>query len=108
MISSTTQRVSRREQREVLEKLGKVHIDLGGPINVPSVNGAKIYMLLADQSTLRTWCFTYKHKDEAYKLFRDWKTQVENESGCKLKIIRIDNATVKEILLATELDSLIG
>ena len=91
--AKSTRKVSRRVQHEVLEKLGKIHLDLGGPFNVPSINGAKYYMLLTDQATLRTWCYTYQHKDETYKLFRDWKTEVENQSGCKVKIVRLDNGT---------------
>ena len=89
--AKSTRKVSKRTQHEVLEKLGKIHMDLGGPFNVPSINGARYYMLLTDQATLRTWCFTFKHKDEAYKLFRNWKTEVENQSGCKVKIVRFDN-----------------
>ena len=58
-----------------------------------SVNEVKYYMLLTNQATLRIWCFTYKHKDETFKLFRDWKTQVKNELECKLKIVRINNDT---------------
>ena len=91
--AKSQRKVSRRPQREVVEKLGKVHMDLGGPFNVPSINGARYYILLTDQATLRTWCFTYKHKDETYQLFRDWKTQVENESSCKIKTVRFDNGT---------------
>ena len=58
-----------------------------------SYNGARYYMLLTDQATLRTWCYTYKHKDETFQLFKDWKTMVENESGCKAKAVRVDNGT---------------
>lgn len=46
------QRVSRRVQREVLERLGEIHLDSGGPFSIPSLNGAKHYMLLTDQATL--------------------------------------------------------
>ena len=74
-------------------KLGKIYMDLGGPFNVPSINGAKYYMLLTDQITLRTWYYTYKHKDETFQLFKDWKTMVENELGYKVKIVRLDNGT---------------
>ena len=89
--AKSSRKVPRQIQREVLEKLGKIHMDLGGPFNVPSINGAKYYMLLTDQATLRTWCFTFKHKDEVFKLFKDWKTEVETQSGCKVKIVRFDN-----------------
>ena len=75
----------------MLEKLSKIHINLEGLFNVPSYNEAKYYMLQTDQATLRTWSFTYKHKSETFRLFRDWKTKVETQSDCKIKIIRIDN-----------------
>ncbi len=41
-------KVSKRVQYEVLEKLGKIHIDLEELINVPFINEAKYYMLLID------------------------------------------------------------
>lgn len=82
-------------------------MDLGGPYNVPSIDGAKYYMLLTDQATLRTWCYTYKHKDDTFQIFKDWKIMVENESGCKVKLVRLDNGTefinlqFKELFKAT-------
>ena len=91
--AKSKRKVSRRIQRETWEKLGKIHMDLGGPYNVASYNGARYYMLLTDQATLRTWCYTYKHKDETFQLFKDWKTMVENESDCKIKGVRVDNGT---------------
>ena len=68
-------------------------MDLGGPFNIPSINGAKYYILLTDQATLRTQYYTYKYKDETFQLFRDWKTMVENQLGYKVKIVRLDNST---------------
>ena len=91
--AKSSRKVSRRAQHEILEKLGKIHMDLGGPLNVASINGAKFYMLLTDQATLRTWCYTYQQKGETFKLFSQWKTKVETQSGCKLKIVRFDNGT---------------
>lgn len=37
---------------EVLERLGEIHMDSGGSFDIPSINGAKSYMLLTDQATL--------------------------------------------------------
>ena len=48
-----SRKVSRRQQREILEKLDKVHIDLRGLFNVLSINEVKYYMLLTNQATLR-------------------------------------------------------
>jgi len=50
-------------------------------------------MLLTDEATGDTWCYTFKNKDDAYELFAEWKTMVENQSGFKVKIVRIDNGT---------------
>ena len=52
--AKSKRKVSCRIQREIWEKLSKIHIDLGGPYNVASYNGARYYMLLTDQATLRT------------------------------------------------------
>lgn len=46
--AKSQRKVSRRQQREIVEKLGKIHMDLGGSINVFSIHGAKYYMLLTD------------------------------------------------------------
>ena len=62
----------------MLEKLGKIHVDLGGPYNVPSVNDAKFYMLLTNQAILRTWCYTFAYKDAIFSNFKKWQLQVEN------------------------------
>ena len=58
---------------------------------MPSINGAKYYILLTDQATLRTQYYTYKYKDETFQLFKDQKTMIENELGYKVKIVRLDN-----------------
>lgn len=33
-----------------------------------------ICFVVTDQATLRTRCHIYKHKDESYALFKQWKT----------------------------------
>ena len=55
--AKSSRKVSRRQQREVLEKLDKIHIDLGEPFNVPSINGVKYYMLLTYQAHRHTVAF---------------------------------------------------
>jgi len=50
-------------------------------------------MLLTDEATSYTWYYTFKNKDDVYKLFTEWKTIVKNQSGFKVKIVRTDNDT---------------
>lgn len=38
-----------------------------------------------------TWVIMLKHKSEAFKNFREWKTLVENQTGKKIKRLRTDN-----------------
>lgn len=40
---------------------------------------------------LGNWCYTYHRKEKTFQLFRQWKTEVETQSGCKVKIVRFDN-----------------
>ena len=89
----SSRKVSRRVQKEVLEKLAKVDTDLGGPIDTAGVGGHHHWMLITDRATGLTWSFTFKIKDEAFGLFADWLIQAENQSGCRLKAVRIDNGT---------------
>ena len=35
--------------------------------------------------------FIIKHKSEAFKIFKQWKTVVENQTGKKIKRLRTDN-----------------
>jgi len=50
-------------------------------------------MLLTNEATGHTWYYTFKNKDNVYKLFTEWKLMVKNQSGFKVKIVRIDNGT---------------
>lgn len=47
-MAKSKRKPSRTIQKEVFEKLGKIHTDLGGPINIPSVGGSKYYILITD------------------------------------------------------------
>ena len=55
--AKSSRKVSRRQQREILEKLDKIHIDLRGPFNVSSVNEVKYYMFLTYQAHRHTVTF---------------------------------------------------
>ena len=48
-------------------------------------------MLLIDESTRMAWVYFLKEKSEAFKIFKDFKTLVDNEIGVKIKCLRSDN-----------------
>ena len=48
-------------------------------------------MTVIDDYSRITWLFFMKHKGEAFKNFKEWKTLVENQTGKKIKRLRTDN-----------------
>lgn len=46
---------------------------------------------MIDDFSRMTWVFIMKHKSEAFKNFRQWKALVENQTGKKIKRLRVDN-----------------
>ena len=53
-------------------------------------------MTFTDDFSRKTWIYFLKKKDEAFMRFRTFKALVENSTGKKIKILRIDNGTEYE------------
>ena len=47
-------------------------------------------MTFIDDSSRKAWIYFLKHKSDVFDLFKKWLTQVENESGRKLKCLKSD------------------
>ena len=73
------------------EPLELVHSDLCGKMGVKSVGGAEYFLTFLDQHTHYCWVYALKTKDQTFSCFRDWKAEVENRTGRRLKILRTDN-----------------
>ncbi|KAK1423646.1 hypothetical protein QVD17_18952 [Tagetes erecta] len=67
-----------------------VHADLCGPITPETMAGNRYFLLIVDDYSRYMWVFIIKTKDEALEKFKDFKTQVENESKYRLKMLRTD------------------
>lgn len=55
------------------------------------LNGNKYYIAFIDDYTIFYWIYFLKFKSEVAKVFWIYKIWVENQSGCKMQIIRLDN-----------------
>ena len=44
-----------------------------------------------DDFSRKVWVYMLKHKNEALKYFKQWKALMENQTGKKIKWLRIDN-----------------
>jgi transposase InsO family protein len=71
--------------------LDLVHSDVCGPMTVASLGGFLYYVIFIDDFSRKTWIFFMKTKDEVFSRFQEFKAQVENLTGKKIKVLRSDN-----------------
>ncbi|CAH9056331.1 unnamed protein product [Cuscuta europaea] len=72
------------------EPLELLHADLCGPITPSTLAGNNYFMLIVDDYSRWTWVFVIRLKDQVFGLFKKFKQQVENMSGCRVKTLRTD------------------
>jgi transposase InsO family protein len=58
---------------------------------VASLNGYLYYVLFIDDHSRKTWIYFLKTKDGVLARFQEFKAQVENLTGRKIKVLRSDN-----------------
>jgi hypothetical protein len=78
-----------------------IHLDVCGPMIVASLNGYFYYVLFIDDHSRKTWIYFLKNKDGVLAKFQEFKAQVENLTGRKIKVLRSDNGgeyTSKEFI----------
>ena len=71
--------------------LDYVHSDLWGPSQVPSLGGNRFFMSIIYDYYRKVWVYVLRTKDQVFGKFKEWKALVENQTGKKLKVLRIDN-----------------
>lgn len=74
-------------------KLQLIHSDVWGRQATPSLNGSRYYVLFIDDFSRMCWIYFMKFKSEVALIFRNFKAWVENQTGCKIQVIRSDNGT---------------
>ncbi|GJY11113.1 putative ribonuclease H-like domain-containing protein, partial [Tanacetum coccineum] len=75
----------------VSKPLHTLHMDLFGPTFISSLNHKWYCLVVTDGFSRFTWTFFLKTKDEIFRIFRDFITEIENLKDLKVKIIRCDN-----------------
>lgn len=73
------------------EVLGLIHSDVCGPMREGSISGHRYFLTFIDDLTRKTFIYFMKQKSEVFELFKDFKSFVEKQTGCKVKILRTDN-----------------
>lgn len=70
-----------------------VHTDICGPMETASIGGARYFLLFIDDFSRKTFVYFLKQKSEVSTVFAQFKTMVEKQTGCHIKILRSDNET---------------
>lgn len=68
-----------------------VHSDLCGPMETQSLGGGKYFLTFLDDYSKKVFVYILNNKTEVLSKFKEFKTEVENQTECKLKCIRTDN-----------------
>lgn len=76
---------------KIKSKLDYIHSDLWGPTLVLSYGGNKYLRSLFDDYNRKVWVCMLKNNNKAFMAFIEWKVKVENHSGRKAKMLRMDN-----------------
>lgn len=72
------------------EVLDIIHSDIMGPMEVPSISGARYILLFVDDRTRHNHCYILKQKSEALQSFKDYQALVEKVHGKQIGRFRTD------------------
>ena len=59
-------------------------------VDVSTHGGSKYFIAFIDDLSRKTYVYFLKQKSEACDVFKSFKAYVENQSDCKIKILRTD------------------
>ncbi|GJR54087.1 retrovirus-related pol polyprotein from transposon TNT 1-94 [Tanacetum coccineum] len=74
-------------------KLELLHIDLCGPMRVPTINKKKYILMIVDDYSRFTWVYILHTKDETPEILKKFIAQVQLNYNAKVHKIRTDNDT---------------
>lgn len=77
--------------RRSTETLQIVHADVCGAMENKSIGGARYFLLFVDDFSRMNFIYFLKHKNEVFKIFKEFRAKVENQQNKKIKILRTDN-----------------
>ena len=70
--------------------LDLVHSDICELNGILTRGGNRYFITFIDDCSRYTYVYLLKHKDDAFGVFKVYKTEVENQLGRKIKILRSD------------------
>nr|KYP69064.1 Retrovirus-related Pol polyprotein from transposon TNT 1-94 [Cajanus cajan] len=80
-----------KAQHSTKSTLDYIHSDCRGPSQVPSLGGGRYFLSIIDNYSRMTWIFIMKHKNQAFRCFKEWKILMEKQTSKRVKRLRTDN-----------------
>ncbi|KAI3778645.1 hypothetical protein L2E82_08027 [Cichorium intybus] len=67
-----------------------IHTDVCGPFRSTTKNGTRFYVTFTDDFSRYGYIYLIKHKSDTFEKFKEFKNEVENQLGRKIKMLRSD------------------
>lgn len=71
----------------------RIYYDLCGPMETPSIGGAKYYILFKDNASAFCTIMFIKHKSDSLECFQKYVNVTKNKFGRSIKVFHTDNGT---------------
>jgi transposase InsO family protein len=68
--------------------LALVYSDVCGPMSISARDGSKYFVTFTDNFSRYGYVYLMRHKSESFEKFKEFKAEVENQLGKKIKVFR--------------------
>ena len=82
-----------------------IHSDVCGPMSQYARHGFRYFIKFTDDISRFGYVYLMKHKSESFEKFKEFKNEVKNQLGKKIKIFRSNR---KDEYLSQEFDESLG
>ena len=70
--------------------LGIIHTDVCGPMSSSTRNGYRYFVTFTNDLSRYGYIYLMKHKSKTFEKFKEFQSEVENQSNKKIKFLRSD------------------
>ncbi|KAL0439157.1 UNVERIFIED_CONTAM: hypothetical protein Slati_2398700 [Sesamum latifolium] len=70
--------------------LDLIHTDVCGSLNTPARGGYSYFITFTDDHSWYDYIYLIRYKSEAFRRFKEYKLEVENQTGRKMKALQLD------------------
>ena len=85
-----TKRPFNAKGRRVQDLLELIHSDVCGPMSIQARGGYEYFITFTDDYSRFGYVYLMKWKSETFEKFKEFRAEVENQLGKRIKAIRFD------------------